>query len=41
MLPENAATLVGAGVLTVLAVPTIAVALHRREAVREEVQPSE
>jgi Kef-type K+ transport system membrane component KefB len=29
MLPENAAALVGAGVLTVLVLPTIAVALHR------------
>jgi Kef-type K+ transport system membrane component KefB len=29
MLPENAAALVGAGVLTVLVLPTVAVALHR------------
>ncbi|GAA4692490.1 cation:proton antiporter [Pseudonocardia yuanmonensis] len=31
MLPENAAALVGAGVLTVLVLPTVAVALHRPE----------
>ena len=29
MLPENAAALVGAGVLTVLVFPAVAVALHR------------
>jgi Kef-type K+ transport system membrane component KefB len=32
MLPENAAALVGAGVLSVLVLPTLAVALHRRRA---------
>jgi hypothetical protein len=31
MLPENAAALVGAGVLTVLVLPALAAALHRPE----------
>jgi Kef-type K+ transport system membrane component KefB len=35
MLPQNAAALVGAGVLSVLIFPTIAVALHRRAVERE------
>jgi Kef-type K+ transport system membrane component KefB len=35
MLPENAAALVGGGVLSVLIFPTIAVALHRRAVDRE------
>jgi hypothetical protein len=30
MLPENAAALVGAGVLTVLILPSVAVAVHKR-----------
>ncbi|MGD9531404.1 MAG: hypothetical protein AB7V44_32075, partial [Pseudonocardia sp.] len=30
MLPENAAALVGAGMLTVLLLPAVAVAVHRR-----------
>jgi hypothetical protein len=32
MLPENAAALVGAGVLSVLVFPASAVAIHRRNA---------
>ena len=35
MLPENAAALVGAGVLTVIILPTIAVAIHSPGAVRQ------
>jgi Kef-type K+ transport system membrane component KefB len=35
MLPENAAALVGAGVLTVVALPTIAIAMRSRERVGE------
>ena len=34
MLPENAAALVGAGVLSVIVLPTIAVAIHSPGAVR-------
>jgi hypothetical protein len=37
MLPENAAALVGAGVLTVLVLPAIAASLHRPELTAEEV----
>ncbi|MCW0212409.1 MAG: cation:proton antiporter [Pseudonocardia sp.] len=41
MLPENAAALVGAGVLTVLVFPTLAVALHRRDpAVEPGAEPT-
>ena len=35
MLPENAAALVGAGVLTVIILPTIAVAIHSPGAIRQ------
>lgn len=39
MLPENAAALVGAGVLTVLVLPTIAVALHRPSLIERSPAP--
>lgn len=41
MLPENAAALVGAGVLTVLILPTIAVTLHRPEPVPLQEEPEQ
>lgn len=40
MLPENAAALVGAGVLSVLVFPTVAVAIDRRHAATPDVVPS-
>jgi Kef-type K+ transport system membrane component KefB len=40
MLPENAAALVGAGVLSVLVFPTVAVAIDRRHAASPDVVPS-
>jgi Kef-type K+ transport system membrane component KefB len=40
MLPENAAALVGAGVLSVLVFPAIAVAIERRRAASPAVVPS-
>jgi hypothetical protein len=36
MLPATAAALVGAGVLSVLIFPLVAVGLHRRPAIRQE-----
>ena len=40
MLPENAAALVGAGVLTVVALPTIAIAMRSRDRVGERDDPT-
>jgi Kef-type K+ transport system membrane component KefB len=39
MLPENAAALVGAGVLSVMIFPGLAVALHRREMRDPDLHP--
>ena len=39
MLPENAAALVGAGVLSVMIFPGLAVALNRREGLDPDLRP--
>jgi hypothetical protein len=41
MLPENAAALVGAGMLTVLVLPTLAVLLTRPEPVEVQREPEQ
>jgi hypothetical protein len=40
MLPENAAALVGAGVLSVIVYPAVAVAIGARRAAREQAAPA-
>jgi hypothetical protein len=40
MLPENASALVGAGVLSVIVYPAVAVAIGARHAAREQAAPT-
>jgi hypothetical protein len=40
MLPENASALVGAGVLSVIVYPAVAVAIGARHAAREQAAPA-
>jgi hypothetical protein len=40
MLPQNAAALVGAGVLSVIVYPAVAVAIGARRAAREQAEPA-